>query len=546
MTEPRCDGFSTCPRPCMECQGQVHHFDETLAGTAEGDPEHPAAKLGIAVWWQCKHCDAWLEYDNGSDDEGLPLTACFAKRPPPPPKKQRQKKQARPTLLGDAQVHPAAMCGCGHRADSHYPELPSPCGHGRTMTAEEIMARCGDQTLTSDPRYGCRCTAFHYDQSRLREVVDAKAAQFAEDIIGQALTVASGPLAGSDPERSPLAEEQLDAQAHDLLARLGVIAELGGDDIAIVNAVKTAFLRVSRVVSEALSRTGLSEEQMLDVVEHAFLTSGRWRESPRPGFWIDTDGCDWPKVSAIQIERDRRAYRGETGPVDPTRKPASWTTFTEEQVRTLVKSTIEAKCAQGMADMRVCIAQHELTCAIAAALLQRMGERPTLIEERTWQDLQTLRAEVARFDEAMTRYGFQHGFQARAYDETGLCAARAALLRASRGETGPLPALALPPDARDATGALFSLLTEIARAIHARETIPTVRAEQLMTIAGQWKDAMGSVFLASAPSSRASEERASPEEQAEIDNERRRLAAEQQEHEQRVQAEVDAPLPHDL
>ena len=53
-----------------------------------------------------------------------------------------------------------------------------------------------------------------------------------------------------------------------------------------------------------------------------------------------------------------------------TSADASRPGLTEEQIRALVKAAIEAKCAQGMADMRVCIAEHELTCAIAAALLR--------------------------------------------------------------------------------------------------------------------------------------------------------------------------------
>jgi hypothetical protein len=30
-------------------------------GNAEDEPDHPAAKAGLPVWYQCKHCDAWTE-----------------------------------------------------------------------------------------------------------------------------------------------------------------------------------------------------------------------------------------------------------------------------------------------------------------------------------------------------------------------------------------------------------------------------------------------------------------------------------------------------
>lgn len=139
----------------------MHHFDDTLAMTAEGaadDPDyqdHEALKLGIDLWWQCKHYDSWVEITGDDLDDG-PDTSCFAALPPPP----KSKKEKQPTLLGDARVAPLAICSCGHRADSHHAELPSPCGHGRTMPDAEIVARCFDPTLSSDPRYGCRCVGF--------------------------------------------------------------------------------------------------------------------------------------------------------------------------------------------------------------------------------------------------------------------------------------------------------------------------------------------------------------------------------------------------
>lgn len=139
------------------CKDTVHHFDETCTMTDEGaadDPNyqnHEALKLGITAWWECRHCDSWVEM---TGDDG-PDVSCFAELPPPPPYKKK-----RPTLLGNARHAPSDICQCGHRADSHYAELPSPCQYGRTMPDVEIMERCFDPTLTQDPRYGCRCIGF--------------------------------------------------------------------------------------------------------------------------------------------------------------------------------------------------------------------------------------------------------------------------------------------------------------------------------------------------------------------------------------------------
>lgn len=95
-------------------------------------------------------------------------------------------------------------------------------------------------------------------------------------------------------------------------------------------------------------------------------------------------------------------------------KDASRPTLTEEQLRATVKSTIEAKCAQGMADMRVCIAEHELTCAIVAALLQRMGERPGLTEKALLRALATFEQRA----EERARAAGEHDLDGRDLDRS--------------------------------------------------------------------------------------------------------------------------------
>lgn len=111
-TTVRCGWFSTCPQGCGECAGNAHH----LSG---------------------------------------PDTSLFAALPPPP---KRQPRRERPKLLDH--VHPTAICQCGHRADSHFAELPSPCAYGRTISDAEIIVRACDPELTKDPRYGCQCICF--------------------------------------------------------------------------------------------------------------------------------------------------------------------------------------------------------------------------------------------------------------------------------------------------------------------------------------------------------------------------------------------------
>lgn len=75
MTTLRKGGPETCPRPCGECS-EAHHFSDAMlecAETSEEGADHEAAKVGVEVWYECKHCEAWMEYDldgeDGDDEE---------------------------------------------------------------------------------------------------------------------------------------------------------------------------------------------------------------------------------------------------------------------------------------------------------------------------------------------------------------------------------------------------------------------------------------------------------------------------------------------
>jgi hypothetical protein len=48
-----------CPHPCSECD-EGHHW---LPDDEVNSPEHEAAIAGEAVWYSCKHCDAWIDCD---------------------------------------------------------------------------------------------------------------------------------------------------------------------------------------------------------------------------------------------------------------------------------------------------------------------------------------------------------------------------------------------------------------------------------------------------------------------------------------------------
>lgn len=56
-----------CPRPCSECD-EGHHW---LPGDEVNEPEHEAAIAGEAVWYACKHCDAWITSERHDELDGL-------------------------------------------------------------------------------------------------------------------------------------------------------------------------------------------------------------------------------------------------------------------------------------------------------------------------------------------------------------------------------------------------------------------------------------------------------------------------------------------
>lgn len=80
-------GAHTCPRACVECPDGAHHFCEVdmqpvfdLEHDLEDDDaddleekallrKHPAYLAGCEQWYECRHCDAWLE-DDIDDDMG--------------------------------------------------------------------------------------------------------------------------------------------------------------------------------------------------------------------------------------------------------------------------------------------------------------------------------------------------------------------------------------------------------------------------------------------------------------------------------------------
>lgn len=64
-------GPERCSKPCSECRDGQHHFGDMYIEFAEDEPNHPAAIAGLESWFQCKHCDAWMEYDPDSDDDDL-------------------------------------------------------------------------------------------------------------------------------------------------------------------------------------------------------------------------------------------------------------------------------------------------------------------------------------------------------------------------------------------------------------------------------------------------------------------------------------------
>ncbi len=45
-------------RRCIDCADDEHHWGDSYVGTADTQPEHPAA-LRADAWYECKHCPAW-------------------------------------------------------------------------------------------------------------------------------------------------------------------------------------------------------------------------------------------------------------------------------------------------------------------------------------------------------------------------------------------------------------------------------------------------------------------------------------------------------
>lgn len=57
-------GPEKCPGgACSECIGGPHHFSDAMTEDEVTMPGHEAIAMGVDVWYQCKHCDGWQEYD---------------------------------------------------------------------------------------------------------------------------------------------------------------------------------------------------------------------------------------------------------------------------------------------------------------------------------------------------------------------------------------------------------------------------------------------------------------------------------------------------
>ncbi|HET6613663.1 MAG TPA: hypothetical protein VFG83_16805 [Kofleriaceae bacterium] len=53
-------GPQVCPLRCSECPDREHHFSE--GGIEMDDEEYPDEDTEVRVW--CKHCPAWISYDD--------------------------------------------------------------------------------------------------------------------------------------------------------------------------------------------------------------------------------------------------------------------------------------------------------------------------------------------------------------------------------------------------------------------------------------------------------------------------------------------------
>lgn len=65
-------GPSRCPRSCIECSDGEHHFSEGGICDENVSPHHPAAQEGRVAWVRCKHCPAWIDYDDYAEAMGEP------------------------------------------------------------------------------------------------------------------------------------------------------------------------------------------------------------------------------------------------------------------------------------------------------------------------------------------------------------------------------------------------------------------------------------------------------------------------------------------
>lgn len=65
-----------CSHTCSDCGNgeKGHHFGDSYLSDPEEEPDHPLAKVGDECWYVCKHCPAWLSFEEFEllfeDEEG--------------------------------------------------------------------------------------------------------------------------------------------------------------------------------------------------------------------------------------------------------------------------------------------------------------------------------------------------------------------------------------------------------------------------------------------------------------------------------------------
>ncbi len=73
MDAMRRGGPRKCPRPCGVCEGGDHHSMDVCPNPDDPDDEglrHEAYKdHDLLAWYDCKHCDAWVEDVDDAEDE---------------------------------------------------------------------------------------------------------------------------------------------------------------------------------------------------------------------------------------------------------------------------------------------------------------------------------------------------------------------------------------------------------------------------------------------------------------------------------------------